>query len=75
MIELTFAAIAARKGTSSLLSSSLRSSGTTGKRNMRIDAHVTVARKMFRCGECAIFFDAADELSDVFGNLLWNFAE
>src|ERR1700683_3808929 len=42
---------------------------------MRVHADVAVSGKMFWAGYSAVFFDSADELRDVLGNLLRVFAE
>ena len=68
MIEPTPAAIAARKGTSSVLLQLFAIAGNHWQRKMRIDAHVAVARKMFGRRERAIFLDAANELRDELGD-------
>src|SRR5580704_1449225 len=42
---------------------------------MRVHADITVAGEMFHTRQAAIFFNAADELRNVFGDALRNFAE
>ena len=68
MIESTPAAIAARKGTSSVPFEFFAVAGNDGQREMRVHADVAVARKMFGGSERAVFLDAANELRDVFGD-------
>ena len=62
MIELTPAAIAARKGTSSVPFEFFAVAGNDGQREMRIHAHVAMPGEMFGSCERAIFFNAANEL-------------
>ncbi len=75
MMESTPAAMAARKGTSSVPFNSSRSPGTVARARWESTATLPCPGKMFGGGDGAVFLHAANELRDVFGDGLRIFAE